>query len=80
MKAIIIVFDQPQYLESKNDKIISIDDIKEVCDFDDRWETFEKYISENIKNEEYSFYIDNDGFVRTKYILQNYVFGIIRKI
>ena len=73
-KCIIIVFDHPSYRDNVEDLDISTRDIKEICDFDDRWEVFYKYLKEDYK--ETYLYRHNDGGVCDDIMPDRY-YGVI---
>ena len=61
-KCIVIVFDTPKFANSLNDMCdICGSDIKEICDFDDRWEVFDKYLEDEYKDLELC--LDSEGLV-----------------
>lgn len=76
-KCIIIVFDSPRYGTCLDDiRDVNISDIKEVCDFEDRWDVFEKYLKD--KDKELSLCRDEEGLVYNDFNSdENY--GIILK-
>lgn len=72
---IIIVFDFPQYASRLEDLTsISISEIKEVCDFADRWEVFDKYLNEEYKDIELCR--DDQGLVYDNFH-QSDVYGLM---
>ena len=76
---VIIVFDNPHYAFklSDLDYTISPHEIKTICDFDDRWVVFNKYLDEETK--ELSLCRDNEGLVYNDFD-QDQVFGLILKM
>lgn len=73
-QCIIIVFDKPRYATSIEDLYISGSDIKSICDFDDRWESFNEYLKDDYK--ELSLCRDDEGLVYDDF-QQDVVYGLM---
>ena len=74
-QCIIVVFDTPTYANSLEDiDSIQTSQIKEICDFDDRWEVFNKYLKDEYQ--ELSLCRDGDGLVYDDFN-QSEVYGLM---
>ena len=75
MNCIVVVFDSPTYANSLEDiGRINASDVKEICDFYDRWKVFNKYLKDEYQ--ELSLCRDEEGLVYDD-LNQSEVYGLI---
>lgn len=73
MKCVIVVFKSSQYSEEIEDLDFVGTDIKAICDFDDRWEVFNKYAEKIYDKDELTDLVRySDGLVTDEYTRKTY--------
>lgn len=69
----IIIFKKPRiYCEGDDYIEYDEDEVKAICDYDDRWEAIDKLLENDAdykehKEKDLSMIIDRDGFIRSRY-------------